>query len=188
MTEATQPDAASTFRSAVVADICRSLLPDGRRQRELDGLAWKLECFVDEGWQALSSGENVESLQSYAAELREVDRLLTAVADSAHRAAAVLKQRMDAVLWNVLTEETGLKPGDVFEQTYERTGYVARVHLDEIALLEPDKPKGIRDVTALMLSGQRVNAKGQLLKRTEAVFIDDFDAIAHLPCVKRPAA
>jgi len=120
--------------------------------------------------------------------LREVDQLLAAVAESTRRAAAVLKERVDAALWNVLTEETGLKAGDVFEQTYERTGYVACVHLDEIALLEPDKKiRGIREVTALMLHGQRVNAKGQFLKRTEAVFIDNFDAIAHLPCVTRPA-
>ncbi|MGP8472412.1 hypothetical protein [Burkholderia sp. PR2] len=136
--------------------------------------------------EALSSGDSAEALQPYAAELREVDQLLAAVAASTHRAAGVLKERMDVALWNVLTEETGLKRGDVFEQTYERTGYVARVHLDEIALREPNKVTTL-EVTSLILSGPLVNAKGQLLKRAEAVFIDNFDAIAHLPCVTRPA-
>ncbi|WP_434660743.1 hypothetical protein P5W99_11000 [Paraburkholderia sp. A3BS-1L] len=139
MTDVTSQEPAPVVRSSLVEDVCRSLLPDVRQQQALDRAAGRLESGAGRGWKALSSSDNVESLQAFAAELHEIDQLLSAVAESAHRAAAVLKARLDAALWNVLAEETGLRRGDIFEETYEATGYVARVQLEEIALLEPNK-------------------------------------------------
>jgi hypothetical protein len=186
MMESSGPGSAAMPRSAAVVVVCGSLLPDVRRQEELEELAEKLEMLVEQGWEALSSGPNAEALQAYAAELREVDQLLTAVVESTHGAAVVLQERIAAVLWNILTEETGLKRADVLEWCYERTDYVVRIQLEEITLVEP-KPYLSMEEPSLMLRGPRVNAKGKVLKRTEGVFIENFDKIAHLPCVKRPA-